>query len=531
MASTFATLIGGRAAAGTTLEDLIATVAPGLSFPSYIQGWLRFDISHVIGLLSLFSAMLHVIELIKRILLATCAVLIPFVTASASVPANDQLNEDVVSYLQNLSAPGTRIVTAHTETIDVHKTQFWNKKSTRDDSKTGESQPVAYTPTFGSSWHWHGGSLLVIRRASAKSYGPMNSGTPDQYATTPNGKEPLLILCLGRSLKPIYGFLDACREHRKNQRKGFVSVHTRQSEIGPTWWNTNILKPKRDINTIYLNEEKKRNLMSDIEEYLKADTQKYYQQCGIPYRRGYLLHGPPGTGKSSLGLALASYFNVDMYIFELASIRSDEELKTLFSLLPRRCIVLLEDIDAVGLQNRKRLAIDCNGPLEDSSDEDERPNGFQKRSACSLSGLLNAIDGVASPEGRIIIMTTNAVERIDPALIRDGRIDLRVYLGNVDVQSAKSMFLAMYKHGTMATCSNAKNDPNSMLSNIGRQTINCATHYSEKDVVLSLAHVFFQQIPNDHVSPAKLQGYLLKHKNDPTAAVDNLEGFLKECKK
>lgn len=256
MASTFATLIGGRAAAGTTLEDLIATVAPGLSFPSYIQGWLRFDISHVIGLLSLFSAMLHVIELIKRILLATCAVLIPFVTASASVPANDQLNEDVVSYLQNLSAPGTRIVTAHTETIDVHKTQFWNKKSTRDDSKTGESQPVAYTPTFGSSWHWHGGSLLVIRRASAKSYGPMNSGTPDQYATTPNGKEPLLILCLGRSLKPIYGFLDACREHRKNQRKGFVSVHTRQSEIGPTWWNTNILKPKRDINTIYLNEEK-----------------------------------------------------------------------------------------------------------------------------------------------------------------------------------------------------------------------------------------------------------------------------------
>ena len=86
-------------------------------------------------------------------------------------------------------------------------------------------------------------------------------------------------------------------------------------------------------------------------------TARWYANRGIPYRRGYLFHGPPGTGKTSLAFALAGFFGLHIYAVSLLdSTLTEEELGTLFKDLPPRCIVLLEDIDVAGLARNEATA-------------------------------------------------------------------------------------------------------------------------------------------------------------------------------
>lgn len=138
------------------------------------------------------------------------------------------------------------------------------------------------------------------------------------------------------------------------------------------------------------------------------------------------------------------------------------------------------------------------------------------------------MDGVASPKGRVMIMTTNAGNEIDKALLLDGRINMRIYLGNVGVELARSMFLAMYQRETSDLIIKDENDFNGTKFNPGSKTC-CSVDYAVETDILSLAQQFAQQIQNDQISPAKLQGYFLKQINDPKAAVANIGGLLKEA--
>uniref|UniRef100_L7JQH9 Mitochondrial chaperone bcs1 n=1 Tax=Pyricularia oryzae (strain P131) TaxID=1143193 RepID=L7JQH9_PYRO1 len=356
----------------------------------------------------------------------------------ASVPAEDRLYVDVINYLssEDLAKKRTGTLVARTETADRCIVPFWHQKTTRDDSHDCQ---IIYTSKFGTRFFCHDGKPLFLRLRFAKPSGPQNSRKPDA------NEELLEILCLGWSRDPIDKFLRHCHKFRQGQRKGSVAVYIhRGSDFGSrAFWDTTIVKPQRPLSTVYLDEGEKSRLVEDIREYLRPQTRNFYRDRGVPYRRGYLLHGPPGTGKSSLSLALASEFNLDVYILEIPSLRSDIELKALFTQLPQRCIVLLEDVDAIGLQRRRALS---NSDLENKSDsEDEHSDSVEKRSGCSLSGLLNLLDGVASPEGRILVITTNAIEKLDTALFRDGRVDIKVYLGNMDKESARLMFKTMYQ--------------------------------------------------------------------------------------
>ena len=146
-----------------------------------------------------------------------------------------------------------------------------------------------------------------------------------------------------------------------------------------------------------------------------------YSGRRMPYRRGYLLYGPPGTSKSSLTSAIAGQCKLDIYIVDITSL-NDESLRELFNNAPGNCIVLLEDVGAVRADREK--------------DEEEHR---ARRHSVSLSGLLNALDGVASQEGRILIMTTNYIEKLDSALIRPGRMNY------ADFELIRSLFEFMYK--------------------------------------------------------------------------------------
>lgn len=157
----------------------------------------------------------------------------------------------------------------------------------------------------------------------------------------------LTLECLGRSLDPIKALLEESQTYYLEKTMSSTTVYRAN---GPHWGRITS-RPSRDIETVILEKAKKEELLQDINEYLHPRTRRWYANHGIPYRRGYLFSGPPGTGKTSLTAALAGVFGLDIYVLSLLDPYCNEDaLVRLFSSVPSRCIVLLEDVDAAGLK-------------------------------------------------------------------------------------------------------------------------------------------------------------------------------------
>lgn len=164
------------------------------------------------------------------------------------------------------------------------------------------------------------------------------------------------------------------------------------------------------MRTVDLDDEKKADILADINEYLNSVIARWYANCGIPYRRGYLFYGPPGTGKTSLTFALAGFFGLDIYgVSLLDPMLTEEELEILFTSLPARCIVLLEDIDTAGLIREQSKSEEKAAPLAGDEKGGNELNVAtfakalqkasllseeEKKKRISLSGLLNVVDGI-----------------------------------------------------------------------------------------------------------------------------------------
>jgi chaperone BCS1 len=194
---------------------------------------------------------------------------------------------------------------------------------------------------------------------------------------------------------------------------------------GTEWKPFGDPKRKRPIDSVVLEEGVKEKILSDIQAFLTART--WYLDRGIPYRRGYLLYGPPGTGKSSFIQALAGELDFNIAILNVSERGlTDDRLNHLLSKVPPRTIVLLEDADAA-FTNRRQT--DSEG---------------YAGATVTFSGLLNALDGVASAEERIIFLTTNHVERLDQALVRPGRVDMTIRLGEATAYQMEGLWDRFY---------------------------------------------------------------------------------------
>ena len=183
---------------------------------------------------------------------------------------------------------------------------------------------------------------------------------------------------------------------------------------------------KRPLESVILDRGIKERIVEDIKDFI-ASANWYYDR-GIPYRRGYLLYGPPGTGKSSFIQALAGELDYDIAILNLSERGlTDDRLNHLLTVVPKRTIVLLEDVDAA-FSNR-RTQTDADG---------------YRGANVTFSGLLNALDGVASAEERILFLTTNHVDRLDEALVRPGRVDMTVRLGEATQYQVECLWDRFY---------------------------------------------------------------------------------------
>jgi len=174
-----------------------------------------------------------------------------------------------------------------------------------------------------------------------------------------------------------------------------------------------------------LDEGVSEGLVRDVKEFLAS--RQWYVDRGVPYRRGYLLHGPPGTGKTSFIQALAGELNYCVAMVNLSERGvTDDKLTMLLTKLPARSILLLEDVDSA-LGNRCTPGAD----------------GYSGATV-TFSGLLNALDGLAAGEDRIAFLTTNHIELLDPALVRPGRVDVMVRLGEATRYQAARMWDRYY---------------------------------------------------------------------------------------
>jgi len=185
------------------------------------------------------------------------------------------------------------------------------------------------------------------------------------------------------------------------------------------WYSGKIL-PERPIESLVLKEGQIERIISDLRNFL--DSKERYESIGAPWHRGYVFYGPPGTGKSSLAAVLARHFELDLNLCTLGDIKTDSELIRIIS--EASGILLIEDADV----------------FESVVEAREK-----KTESASLSGLLNALDGVATPSGLITIITTNNIDRLDEALLRNGRIDLIEEISLLDLNQLQSLFFYVYK--------------------------------------------------------------------------------------
>ena len=242
---------------------------------------------------------------------------------------------------------------------------------------------------YGYHLMWYGYRPLIVNREKSE-------GSSQRESVI----ETFSLRMLGRSQEPLRKLLKEVEELSVCDDGVTVQIWMK------SWWE-DTTKTARAIESVILRPGQLDRVIKDAEWFFGAA--EWYASRGVPHRRGYLLHGPPGTGKTSLAFALASHLKRPLHYLNLGSIKADESLYEAFASTDKGSIVLIEDIDS---------AVATHTRTDDKGLD-----------TTTLSGILNAIDGIIASEGRLLIMTTNHPDKLDPALIRPGRIDLREEIG------------------------------------------------------------------------------------------------------
>ncbi|KAL4581675.1 hypothetical protein LXL04_006202 [Taraxacum kok-saghyz] len=194
-------------------------------------------------------------------------------------------------------------------------------------------------------------------------------------------------------------------------------------------WSHVVFEHPASFQTLAMDPVKKQEIVDDLTTFSNAE--EFYNRIGRAWKRGYLLYGPPGTGKSTMIAAMANFLCYDIYDLELTAVKDNTELRRLLIETSSKSIIVIEDIDC---------SMDLTGQRKKEKEEPEEsdpakkpvkpPESESKASKVTLSGLLNFVDGLWSACGgdRLIVFTTNHVEKLDPALIRRGRMDKHIEL-------------------------------------------------------------------------------------------------------
>ncbi|PIK52426.1 putative mitochondrial chaperone BCS1 [Apostichopus japonicus] len=348
----------------------------------------------------------------------------------------------------------------------ARKTQHLSVETTFRQSESGKiDTQFDFVPSPGNHYFRYKSNWIFVERNREKQMMDLHSGIPFESVT---------LTAIGRNREMFFDILNQAREAAMQRQEGKTIMYV---AMGTEWRQFGYPRRKRPISSVVLDSGISENILNDVTEFIT--NPKWYSDRGIPYRRGYLLHGPPGCGKSSYIMALAGELQYSICMMNLSERSlSDDRLNHLMNVAPQQSIILLEDIDAAFINREKET--------------EEDKIRYQGLSRVTLSGLLNTLDGVASTEGRIVFMTTNYLNRLDPALIRPGRVDFIQQIGHATSHQLKQMFLRFYPE-------------------LGpERAIRFADEVMKRDKPVSVASV---------------QGFFMIHKNDGLAVFDHLDNL------
>ncbi|KAJ7970932.1 AAA-ATPase [Quillaja saponaria] len=269
-------------------------------------------------------------------------------------------------------------------------------------------------------------------------------------------------------------------------------------------WSHIVFEHPATFQTLAMDPKKKEEIINDLIAFSKG--KEYYAKIGKAWKRGYLLYGPPGTGKSTMIAAMANLLNYDVYDLELTTIRDNTELRRLLMETSRKSIIVLEDIDcSLDLTGRRKK---MKEKMEDK-ETDPTKAGLtenEETSKVTLSGLLNFIDGIWSACGseRVIVFTTNHKEKLDPALIRRGRMDMHIEMSYCKFEAFKVLaknYLDVESHNLFGKIKGLLEESNMVPADVAE---NLMSKSDIKDVESCLENLV-QSLERDIKQKAKLK--------------------------
>ncbi|KAI0694551.1 P-loop containing nucleoside triphosphate hydrolase protein [Cerioporus squamosus] len=425
------------------------------------------------------------------------------------------------------------------------------------EDETTKGRNISFLPSLDTTYYlWYKYHYVTVTRNQVND-GPWQT------------KQTLRIQMLARNHEILRDLLLEAKKHYLNASDNMISIYVSTSD----YWKLMCTQHKRPMKSIILDPGMIELVLNDAKDFLAS--KEWYAERGIPHRRGYLLYGAPGAGKTSLIHSIAGELNLDVYILSLTRMGMDDStLNSVIAELPDKCIVLVEDIDAAFHKGIKRDIVDPEKQNQDGPDKQgqapqEKDSSDSVASRITLSGLLNALDGIGAQEGRILFATTNDYKALDPALCRPGRLDLHVEFKLASKYQCRELFRRFYlpssgdkdetadeKHadekdsgygslsGSAASSSTPDPSPppstppsppsTSSLSESESSATYVGIAHSSRGPRLSpkkaaeLADRFATLVPNRAFSMATLQGYLMTYKTRPYDAVDDVEAWVEK---
>lgn len=309
-----------------------------------------------------------------------------------------------------------------------------------------------FIPSIGKHLFQYKNNWIQVERTREQQTLDLHMGVPWESVT---------LTAFGNNKQIYFDILEEARQLALQATEGKTLMYT---AMGSEWRPFGHPRRRRPTTSVVLDRGITNRIISDCNDFIENSL--WYTQRGIPYRRGYLLYGPPGCGKSSFITALAGKLEYGICLLNLSERGlTDDRLNHLLNVAPEQTIILLEDIDAAFVSRESTL---------------QQKSAYDGLNRITFSGLLNCLDGVASTEARIVFMTTNYIDRLDPALIRPGRIDVKEYIGYCSQYQLEEMFKQFF----------------------GASESSIAQEFAQKVIDSSKS-----------VSPAQIQGFFMKHKS------------------
>ena len=313
----------------------------------------------------------------------------------------------IIGWIRNLFVVSVRIDYDNdwgNRTVYVNVGKYLNSKRSRFSKnfalKHDESESNTIIPGVGSHIFLQGRRLFWFR-VDKEPIGGASSVI----------KESTKISTFGISSKPITDLIHSILPIKDDENK--ISTFTSQ---GSSWMKRKV--NKRSLDSVIVDDVIGKRIIESIDNFLKSKA--WYDKHGVSYKHSIFLHGSPGTGKTSIIKALSSHYNRPLYIINMAMV-NDYNIDELFHAIPPKSMVVMEDIDCV---NNVNVSSRSGGRRGETTIEDVL---YSKQSdgstVLSLSSILNVLDGIKPLDDIVIFMTTNLIDKIDPAILRKGRTD------------------------------------------------------------------------------------------------------------